>query len=469
LKCYSKLKDVPTLAEFLEKTPVSQYDPSVVIEVLEAAGYHALAASVAQKKEVNRPEEYIRISLEHFKNYSCIVETIRELPPEAASKILLDHGKVLLRHAPTQTLGLIRELCGLKGGATPTDTVPLRVHELLPIFASEPDRLEEFLRSLLLAQGGSALPPAETEHLFPVLLELMVRSYRTFAAKGEEDSPDARRLHAELMRLIQHYSSEASLASSLLLSQTYGFRDGVFHAGEKLGRYQVLMDWCFEHKDTRRLVEVCKRCGQVDQSLWVQALSFLAAESPSEHVEELGEVLRHIESSDLMPLLMVIETLQKSPGITLGDVRPYLAAQFKKLGESVSASHSKERQDRQEIMRMQQDITSLRTQARTFQNTKCYQCGLALEVPAVHFFCGHSYHSYCVPIDGGCTKCSSEAIAKIQLREQREAQSVNVEGFFKYHQGSSGDEQIQAVGEWCKFGAFDAGAAHSPETEDPEM
>merc|ERR1719203_1113576 len=145
---------------------------------------------------------------------------------------------------------------------------------------------------------------------------------------------------------------------------------------------------------------------------------------------------------------MVIETLQKSPGVTLGDVRPYLQNQFRRLGESVETSHSKARQDRQEILRMQQEITALRTEARVFQSTKCFQCQQALEVPAVHFFCGHSYDVYCVPSDGGCPKCSSEALPKISQLEQREAQALNTEGFFKYHRGSSGDKQIQAVAEW---------------------
>ena len=37
------------------------------------------------------------------------------------------------------------------------------------------------------------------------------------------------------------------------------------------------------------MIEVCKRCGPIDQSLWVQALSWLAADD-GEHLEEIGEV-----------------------------------------------------------------------------------------------------------------------------------------------------------------------------------
>lgn len=493
LKCYTKLKDTSTLDEFLERTPVSQYDPATAIEVLESAGYYGLAAAIAQKEEVGRHEDYVRISLEHFKSYNKTVEYIRALPKADASKMLLDHGRVLMRHAPRETVDLIRDVCDLRaepqepwraalvrvGGGASSSSVP-RVQELLPAFVADLSQLELFLRSILLGPGSCPLPIAEAERLFPTLLELMIRSYCSLqeaeagSREGEEggareDESAQRRLHGEIMRLIRQYQSEEALASTLMLSQTFGFVDGFFHAAEKLGRFQLLMNWCFERRDTKRLMEVCKRSGTLDQSLWVQALSFLAADE-GDSIEEISEVLQHIESSDLVPLLMVVETLQNSPGITLGAVRPYLQAQFKKMAESVESSRGKAHQDRQEIARMQQEITSLRTEAQVFQSNKCFQCRIQLDVPAVYFFCGHSYHTYCVSGDGGCPQCSSEALPKIRMRAKREAQARNTEDFFKYLQGSSGDKQIQAVSEWCKFGAFDAGASgHAAEEGEPDM
>merc|ERR1711924_117813 len=72
---------------------------------------------------------------------------------------------------------------------------------------------------------------------------------------------------------------------------------------------------------------------------------------------------------------------------------------------------------------MQQDIVTLRTKAQVFQNTKCYQCSLTLEVPAAHFFCGHSYHNYCLAGDEDCPTCHAEAKAQKNKKEQREAQA----------------------------------------------
>jgi len=457
LKCYTKLKDFSTLEEFLETTPVSQYDPATAIDVVEAAGYYGLAAAIAQK--VERHEDYVRIALEHFKNYTKMTDFLRTLPKSDASKILLEHGRVLLKQAPRETLELVRDMCNLKSDGSPPplerDKGTPAVDEILPIFVDDQLQLEQFLRSVLLAPGGCPLPPSDAERLFPTLLELLVRSHQELRNTPENEDK-ARKLQADTMRLIRQYPSEEALVTTLMLCQTYGFVDGLFHAAERLKLFQLLMSWCFERKDAKRLLEVCKRCGHVDQSLWVQALSFLAV-NDGNHMEELGEVLKHIEESDLMPLLMVIETLQQNPKIKVGAVKSYMQGQFKKLVESVDTARGKAAQDRQEIQRMQQEIISLRTQAQVFQNTKCFQCGLTLEVPAVHYFCTHSYHSYCVPADGGCPKCSSESLPKISLKEQREAQAKNTEDFFKYLQGGGGEGGIQAMGEWCKFGAFDAG------------
>merc|ERR1719350_1775258 len=105
---------------------------------------------------------------------------------------------------------------------------------------------------------------------------------------------------------------------------------------------------------------------------------------------------------------------------------------------------------------MQSELSKLRTEAQVFQNTRCFICQIQLETPAVYFSCGHAYHAYCVAGDSGCPRCMSEALPKMNLRVQREGQAKNTEDFFKYLRGGSGEKQIQAVSEWCKFGPFDA-------------
>ena len=56
---------------------------------------------------------------------------------------------------------------------------------------------------------------------------------------------------------------------------------------------------------------------------------------------------------------------------------------------------------------LKRELTSLVKGARLFQNTKCCNCSLPLELPAIHYVCGHSYHKGClVDPKNGCTRCA---------------------------------------------------------------
>jgi len=50
------------------------------------------------------------------------------------------------------------------------------------------------------------------------------------------------------------------------------------------------------------------------------------------------------------------------------------------------------RRYREDTTRMQGEIEALKSEARVFQDMKCTNCGGTLDLPAVHFMCGHSYH-----------------------------------------------------------------------------
>merc|ERR1712232_640994 len=181
---------------------------------------------------------------------------------------------------PEGTVDLVRDLCGLRAGAAiPTELQnELKVDDFLPIFADDLHQLECFLRGLLLSNPGnvSATPPDTKERLFSTFLELLVRSHlqlteKTSAGDGSAAvEEELEKKGQEIMRLIKQHPTEEALASTLMLCRTYGFVDGFFHAAEHLSRHQLMVNWCVENKDAKRLLQICKQCGSVDQSLWVQ-------------------------------------------------------------------------------------------------------------------------------------------------------------------------------------------------------
>eukprot|EP00923_Selenidium_pygospionis_P026876 GHVN01048166.1.p1 GENE.GHVN01048166.1~~GHVN01048166.1.p1 ORF type:complete len:168 (-),score=31.35 GHVN01048166.1:81-521(-) len=64
---------------------------------------------------------------------------------------------------------------------------------------------------------------------------------------------------------------------------------------------------------------------------------------------------------------------------------------------------------------------------------------MPLQLPAAHFLCMHSYHTYCLePPDYACRICAPELAAKMMLREQRQRLGPNEsDQFFKFLRGAT--------------------------------
>ena len=56
---------------------------------------------------------------------------------------------------------------------------------------------------------------------------------------------------------------------------------------------------------------------------------------------------------------------------------------------------------------LKREIDDVLNGARLFQATKWSNCNLPLELPVVHYVCGHSYHKACVTGErDGCSRCA---------------------------------------------------------------
>lgn len=86
----------------------------------------------------------------------------------------------------------------------------------------------------------------------------------------------------------------------------------------------------------------------------------------------------------------------------------------------IKKSKKKVDENMEHIQKMQNEIVEIKTQARLFSTKDCVQCGQKLELPTIHFMCGHSFHDLCVDSEGvrKCPKCSPEFKEVIDKRDQ---------------------------------------------------
>ena len=76
-----------------------------------------------------------------------------------------------------------------------------------------------------------------------------------------------------------------------------------------------------------------------------------------------------------------------------------------------------------ETARIESEIKELESRPITFQASKCELCKQALELPAFHFLCRHSFHAKCLgDMTQECPRCSPELhLMEEMIKTQLEA------------------------------------------------
>ncbi|CAD7939491.1 unnamed protein product [Amoebophrya sp. A120] len=307
--------------------------------------------------------------------------------------------------------------------------------------------LEAFLRELTSKLLHQLPVKWVEEKLLPEYLECLLRNWKKQPSDGKKAA------EKELLKLLEENATRKRFLEKVpLLCGMFGFKPGLVHAYERLGEYQSLV--ASQANDLDALLQSCRRCGAKEPRLWVQALASAssttsgssastsasggggaapAGNSSSNLQQEkfrvesmIPETLREAQ----MPVLAGVQALAKNQ-VPLQHARQYLKQQLRTLRTSEQAEQ-KMRQDIVEREKMEQELESLKTKPRVFSAAKCYECGLNLEPPSVHFFCMHSFHLYCVNEDAPhCPKCAKTLPPPDTLQTEH-----STEDFFKYLKAS---------------------------------
>mmetsp|Transcript_3507 Transcript_3507/g.9503 ORF Transcript_3507/g.9503 Transcript_3507/m.9503 type:complete len:1008 (+) Transcript_3507:108-3131(+) len=119
LNCYTKLKDVKKLNEFVQDSKLN-FEIETAIRVCRQAGYHEHALFLARKHHEHN--WYLKIMLEDLQKYSEALRYMYTLDFFECEKNLKKYGKALITAIPAETTQLLMELCTsykqrLAGGA----------------------------------------------------------------------------------------------------------------------------------------------------------------------------------------------------------------------------------------------------------------------------------------------------------------------------------------------------------------
>jgi len=436
LNCYTKLKDVKKLDHFI-KTDSGTFDVETAIKVCRQGAYYEHALYLASKN--NRHEWYLKILLEDLEEYRKALHYIQTLDFEEADKNLKKYGKILVSELPEETTMVLMKLCTNYQPIASANVFDLnslslsqnndngskhKVHgvpeEFIHIFVSQPEWLVKFLE-YMVQQGNDA------SLVYNTLLELYLREDKSNPKSDEERSNSKDKAYEFLINPKSKFDQD----HALILAQVHNWKKGVLYLYEKLELYNEIIEYHMENNDYQGLIKACKKYGIKDPNLWVRALSYFSI-TKQDCQNEIVEILTNIDKENLIPPLLVIQILSQNKNTTLSVIKDYISRRLSQETQQIDKDYSLIKHFAEETEKMRTEINELRTNAKTFQQTKCIVCQSPLDLPSIHFLCQHSFHQRCLgDNERECPVCAPDNKRILEIKKSQSESAGQHDQFFK--------------------------------------
>ncbi|XP_031663539.1 vacuolar protein sorting-associated protein 11 homolog [Oncorhynchus kisutch] len=280
-----------------------------------------------------------------YKNYEEALCYIGRLPFEQSESNMKRYGKTLIHHVPD---GTTLHLKGLYG--TCTFISQANSEEFLPVFANNPQELRAFLEHIIKVE------PFFSQGVYDMLLVLRLQDWA-----HEQDPERNKVLQGAALSLLRRDNTVFDKA--LVLCQMHNFKDGVLYLYEKGKLYQQIMHYHMQNEEYSKVVEACsQRYGDQEVCLWEQALGYFARKEENCKAY-ISQVLQYIDQNNLMPPLLVVQTLAHNSTATPSVIKDYLINKLQRETQQIEDDERKIRQYREETAHLRTEIQELRSSA----------------------------------------------------------------------------------------------------------
>ncbi|CAM6101360.1 unnamed protein product [Calypogeia fissa] len=492
-----------------------RFDVETAVRVCRSAGYYQHALYVA--KRAGEHESYLKILLEDLGRYDEALQYISSLPFYEEAVTLKQYGKILVGHKPAETTAALMKLCtgsdeaSSSNGSTsnagngsflpsPVDFVHVFIVQpkwLMKFFEQYLEKvkdslanveihntllelyLSEDLRTPVLSTVPSKEMSKDQDHLS--IWGVKSKSSKSVVANGspptkgkatvkdksastsekganEERSERLKKALALLKNGWGPHEQEPQydIDLALVMCQMHKFRDGLLFLYEKMKLYKEVVVVYMTDGDYQGLISCCKRLGDSsrggDSSIWNDVLTYFG-ERGEDCSKEVKEVLVHIERENLMPPLIVLQKLAKNPTLKLSVVKDYIARQIEQETRHIEEDRRAIDKYQEETAAMRAEVHELRTNARIFQLSKCTACTSALDLPAVHFLCMHSFHQRCLgDNEKECPICAPSYRHVLDMKRNLEQNANDHDKFFQLVRNS--EDGFSVIADYFGRGIF---------------
>lgn len=474
LNCLAKQRDVAKIDSFVKRSSPGtspgegalRFDAAAAIAVLRSAGYHEQALHVAFA--AGHTNAYLDVLLEDCKRYQEALQYIRSLGRKQAAEALHRYGKPLLDGDSVATTALLMELClppsgGDLSGADVSknreDGFVANLADFTHLYTERRDDLR-YACVTILAMGHPDLPSQQA--LYHTLLDLYLASNGSAPAKSGAGANGSAGLTssgsggatssltgpgpadgAAALDLLHRgwppgrepaYNVERALTTCRL----HSFHDGLVFLYKNLRMYREAAAVLADCGDWTGLIEACERHGDPssggDPEIWHDALERLSSVAAGPQANAaLKELLMRIEATNVMPPLVVLPVLARNPHLRLELVRDYVTRALQAENRAIAADLEEAERLKTEVAKTEEAVRRLTTEPVIFQASRDSQTNAPLELPSVHFLCGHSFNLRTLG-DGEaqeCPLCAPEHRRVRDLQRSHKSSAADKDAFFR--------------------------------------
>ena len=486
LKCFTKMKSVEKLKDFIgygriESLSGAQsrnsfksentvcFDVHTAIAVLCEAGYSSEALFLAKKDKNHK--EYIKIQLEIIRDWNEALHYIGKIPLLEAGKTLKLYGMLLLEKKPEETTEMLMEMCtrapartGYKGKAALADDSlisALEAENFISLFVDHPCHLKRFLWKVVKGPviDESHITGSESKLVWNTLVELCLRvdiakKELTGQRSSVEGVTPEDLVVQETMMLLQDAEAKYDMVHTLVKVQQARCNEGLLYLYEKQKMYSMMLQHYMDIGDNRAVLRTCKKLGDRNPHIWVKVLNYFARMDSPECDPYILQVLQYAKAGKTLPILLVINILSKNSNLPVSIIQDYISAQLTTSNENVSETAKEVARLKTSTIKLNEQITNLKTKGLVFQNNKCHLTEHSLETPTVHFMTGFSYGVDNIPQGpDGELECPIKGPEHRRIWETQDALKKKIdhhEEFFRElsHATKTDGKGLKVVGEY---------------------
>ncbi|CAI4231859.1 unnamed protein product [Auanema sp. JU1783] len=372
IQCYARLREEEKLNKFINDVENNmESDMDVALQVLRNCGMYEKAKMLAKK--LKRHDIALAVLIEDLSEYNNALEYLKDLAEKKnnMSSYIEKFGRILYDNCPSETMSLLLYLL------ENAEIAEIDPSQLLTVFMGDSEKSADFIESAL-----EKVSLNQRAILLDTILEIRLRSY----SSKEITDDDCR-------KMIIPYIDEPT-PHLFYLAQLFDCSPVLEYLYTQTNRVKDLLHYYMKQNKLKNIMRLCRQISS--KELWLETLVYVSKLDTIKDDSSIKELLKGIEESKSIHPLVVMDILSKSPCLKISAVKNFVGNWLEKQQKQIEADKAAIEWGEKRVGEIEHLVDSIKFDTQVVQVIRCCACDNALQLPAVHFLCKHSYHVHCL-------------------------------------------------------------------------